>query len=72
MPDHADSLGFVVRITLRANSDDRIVINRVPIGGRVGPSIGFIVASCLTAASNTVAELLVSKPMVIMRRSSYS
>jgi phage head maturation protease len=44
MPDHADSSGFVVRISLRANPDDRVVINEVSIGGRAGLSIGFIVA----------------------------
>jgi hypothetical protein len=31
---HVDSLGFVVRISLRANPDDRVVINGVPISGR--------------------------------------
>jgi hypothetical protein len=49
-PDHADSLGFIVRISLRANPDDQVVIDGVPIDGRAGPSIGFIVAACLTAA----------------------
>jgi hypothetical protein len=49
-PDHADSLGFVVRISLRANPDDRVVIDGVPIGGRARPLIGFIVAGCLTVA----------------------
>jgi hypothetical protein len=33
--DHADSLGFVVRISLRANLEDRVVIDGVPIVGRV-------------------------------------
>jgi hypothetical protein len=50
MRDHADSLGFVVRISLSANPDDRVVINGAPIGGRAGLSIGFIVAGCLTPA----------------------
>jgi hypothetical protein len=50
MPDHADSSDFVVRISLRANPDDRVVINGVPIGGRAGLSIGFVVACCLTTA----------------------
>jgi hypothetical protein len=30
---------------MRANPDDRVVINEVLIGGRVGPSIRFFVAS---------------------------
>jgi hypothetical protein len=30
---------------VRANSDDRVVVDEVPIGGRVGPSIRFFVAS---------------------------
>jgi hypothetical protein len=46
MPDHVDSLDFVIRISLRANLDDRLVVNGVPIGGRAGLSIGFVVASC--------------------------
>jgi hypothetical protein len=50
MSDHADSLGFVGWISLRANPDDRVVINGVPIGGRVRPSIEFVVAGCLTTA----------------------
>jgi hypothetical protein len=50
MPDHTDSLGFIVRISLRANPDDRVVVDGVPIGGRAGPSIEFVVAGCLTAA----------------------
>jgi hypothetical protein len=50
MPDHVDSLGFVVRISLRANPDDRIVVEGVLIGGRTGPSIRFVVPGCLTAA----------------------
>jgi hypothetical protein len=50
MPDHADSLGFVVRISLRTNSEDRVVIDGVPIGGHVGLSIGFVVAGCLIGA----------------------
>jgi hypothetical protein len=46
----AYSLGFIVRISMRANPNDRVVIDEVPIGGRVGPSIGSVVAGCLTAA----------------------
>jgi hypothetical protein len=30
---------------VRPNLDDRVVIDKVPIGGRVGPSIRFFVAS---------------------------
>jgi hypothetical protein len=47
--DHADSSGFVVRISLRANLNDRVVVDGVPIDGRIGPSIGFVVPDCLTA-----------------------
>jgi hypothetical protein len=35
---------------VRANPDDQVVIDEVSIGGRVGLSIGSVVASCLTAA----------------------
>jgi hypothetical protein len=30
--------------------DDQVVIDGVPIGGHVGPSIGFVIAGCLTTA----------------------
>jgi hypothetical protein len=30
---------------VRANPDDRVVVDEVPIGGHVGPSIRFFVAS---------------------------
>jgi hypothetical protein len=30
---------------VRANADDQVVVDEVPIGGRVGPSIRFFVAS---------------------------
>jgi hypothetical protein len=50
MLDHADSSNFVVQISLRVTSDDRVVINGVPIGGRAGLSIGSVVAGCLTTA----------------------
>jgi hypothetical protein len=30
---------------VRANPDDRVVVDEVPIGGRIGPSIRFFVAS---------------------------
>jgi hypothetical protein len=45
-----DSSGFVVRISLRANLNDPIVIDGVPIGDRAGLSIGFVVDGCLTTA----------------------
>jgi hypothetical protein len=74
MANHADSSDFVVRISLSANTDGRVVINGVPIGAHAGLSIIFVVASCLTIASNVVSEFLRprwnSKLMVIMRRSS--
>jgi hypothetical protein len=41
---------MLIRISLRANPDDRLVINRVLINGHVGLSIGFVVACCLMAA----------------------
>jgi hypothetical protein len=50
MLDHVDSFGFVVRISLRANPEDRVVVDGVPIGVRVRPSIGSVVFDCLTAA----------------------
>jgi hypothetical protein len=72
----AYSLGFIVRISVRANLNDRVVIDEVPIGGRVGPSIGFVVASCLTAAWNVVVEFLRlqrnSKPIVVVSLASCS
>jgi hypothetical protein len=46
MPDHADSSGFLVQISPMANPEDRVVIDGVPIGGRVGPSIGSVIAGC--------------------------
>jgi hypothetical protein len=36
---------FIVRISVRANPDDRLVVDEVPIGSRVGPSIRFFEAS---------------------------
>jgi hypothetical protein len=75
-PDHVDSSGFVVRISLRANPDDRVVIDGVPISGHAGPSIEFIVAGCLTVIWHVVTEFLRpwwnSKPMVIVCHSSCS
>jgi hypothetical protein len=56
-PDHADSSSFIVRILVRANLDDRVVVDGVLIGGRARPSIGFVIAGCLTAARNVVVEL---------------
>jgi hypothetical protein len=41
----AYSSGFIVQISVRANPDDRIVVDEVPIDGRVGPSIRFFIAS---------------------------
>jgi hypothetical protein len=76
--DHADYLGFIVRISLRDNLEDRVVIDGVPIGGRVGPSIESIIAGCLTAAWNMVAEFLRlrgnlnSKPIIIVCHASCS
>jgi hypothetical protein len=58
MPDHTESLGFIVRISLRANLDDWVVVDGVPIGSRAGPSIRFIVASYLTTVGNVVTEFL--------------
>jgi hypothetical protein len=72
----AYSSGFIVRISVRANPDDRVVIDEVSIGGRVRPSIGSVVADCMTAAWNVVAEFLwlrgKSKPIVVVRRASCS
>jgi hypothetical protein len=76
MLDHADSLGFVVRISLRANPEDWVVVDGVPIGGHVGPSISSVVAGWLTVAWNVVAEFLRlrgnSKPIIIVHHTSYS
>jgi hypothetical protein len=49
MPDHDDSCGFVVWISLTANPDDQVVVNGVSIDGHAGLVIGFVVAGCLTA-----------------------
>jgi hypothetical protein len=49
MPYHANSSGFIVRISLRANPDDWVVIDGVSINGHARPSIGFVVADCLIA-----------------------
>jgi hypothetical protein len=54
----AYSPGFIVQISVRTNLDNRVVIDEVPIGGHVGPSIGSVVAGCLTATWNMVAEFL--------------
>jgi hypothetical protein len=48
MPDCADSSSFVVQISPRANPEDQVVVDGVLIGSRVGPLIGFVIASCLT------------------------
>jgi hypothetical protein len=49
-PDHANSSGFVVWISSRANLEDWVVIDGVPIDSRARLSIGFVVADCLTVA----------------------
>jgi hypothetical protein len=49
MPDHADSSGFIVQISPKANPEDRVIIDGVPIDGHVGRSIKFVVAGCLIA-----------------------
>jgi hypothetical protein len=41
----AYSSGFTIRISVKANLDDRVVIDEVPIGDRVGPSTRFFVTS---------------------------
>jgi hypothetical protein len=75
-PDHADSSGFVVRISIRANLDDRVVIDGVLIGSRAGSSIKFVVTDCLTTAWNIVAEFSRPrwnlKPIVVVHHSSCS
>jgi hypothetical protein len=55
---HADSSGFVVRISSRVNPKDWVVIDGVPTGGRARPLIEFVIAGCLTAAWNVTAEFL--------------
>jgi hypothetical protein len=42
--------GFAVQISLKANPDDRVLVDGIPIGGRAGPSIRFVVVDCLTTA----------------------
>jgi hypothetical protein len=68
----AYSSGFIVRISVRANPDDRVVNDEVPISGPVGPSIGSVIAGCLTAVWNVVDEFLsrVLK-IVVVHHSSY-
>jgi hypothetical protein len=46
----AYSSGFIVRISVRTNPDDRVVVDEVMIGGHVGSSIGSVVAGFLTSA----------------------
>jgi hypothetical protein len=41
----AYSSAFIVRISVRANLDDQVVIDEVLIGGHVGPSVRFFVPS---------------------------
>jgi hypothetical protein len=68
----AYSSRFIVRISVRANPDDRVVIDEVPIGGHIRPSIGSVIDGCLTTAWNMVAEFLsrVLK-IVVAHHSSY-
>jgi hypothetical protein len=74
--NHVYSSGFVVRISLRANPEDRVVIDGVLIDGCAGLLIRFIIAGWLTATWNVVVEFLRpqgnSKPIVIVHRSSCS
>jgi hypothetical protein len=35
---------------MKANPDDRVVIDEIPIGGRVKPSIESAISGCPTAA----------------------
>jgi hypothetical protein len=52
----ADLSTFIVQISLRANSDNRVVIDGVPMSGHAGPLIKCLVSSCLTVAWNVVAK----------------
>jgi hypothetical protein len=74
--NHANSLGFIVRISPRANPKDWVVIDGVPIGSRNGLSIRFIIAGYLMTAWNVVTKFLRPrwnlKLIVIMHRSSCS
>jgi hypothetical protein len=74
MPNHANSSGFIVRISLRANSEGRVVVDGLTIDGHAGLSIGFVVTGCLTVAWNVVTEFLRrrgnSKSIVVVGRSS--
>jgi hypothetical protein len=67
---------FIVRILVRVNPDDRVIVDEVSIGGRVRPSIGSVVASWLTATWNVVTEFLRlrgnSKPIIVVCRASCS
>jgi hypothetical protein len=47
-PDQANSLGFVVWISSRANLEDWIAVDGVLIDSSARLSIGFVVAGCLT------------------------
>jgi hypothetical protein len=75
-PDHVYSSSFIVRISLRANPKDRVAVEGVLIDGRAGLLIRFVIAGCLTAAWNVIAEFLRpqgnSKLIVVMCRSSCS
>jgi hypothetical protein len=72
----AYSSGFIIWISVRANPNNRVVVDEVPISGHVGPSIGSVIAGCLTAVWNVIAEFLRlqgnSKLIVVLRRTSCS
>jgi hypothetical protein len=72
----AYSSGFIVRISMRANPDDWVVVDEVPIGGHVGASTGSVVTGCLTTAWNVVVEFLRlrgnSKPIIVVSHASCS
>jgi hypothetical protein len=44
------SSGFIIWMSVMTNPDDRVVVDEVPSGDRVRPSIGSVVAGCLVAA----------------------
>jgi hypothetical protein len=72
----ACSSGSIVRISVRANPDDKVVVDEVPVGGHVGPSIKSVIAGCLTATWNVVVEFLRlwgnSKSIIVVRHASCS
>jgi hypothetical protein len=84
----AYSSGFIVQISVRANLDDRVVVDEVPIGGRIGPLISLFVASFSDGHLKRGGRVLESEAqdrrhaplllfsrvlkIVVVRRSSYS